>query len=90
MEDALGEPASAVHDLIVVGTAFGGEVIGQGEISSAFRWVEPGRKDDPREILEREGIRSTAGARAYSSQRLPIEALHDLRSAAEEDTDPAE
>ncbi|MEU4432355.1 DUF262 domain-containing protein [Nocardia rhamnosiphila] len=62
----------------------------QGEISSAFRWVEPGRNDDPRQILEREGIRFTAGARAHSSQRLTIEALHSLRSAAEDDTDPTE
>lgn len=55
----------------------------QGEISASFRWIEPNRKDDPRQILEQEGIRFSSG-RAASGQRLSIEALAALREAADD------
>ncbi|MCX0274230.1 DUF262 domain-containing protein [Nocardia zapadnayensis] len=61
----------------------------QGEVSAAFRWVEPGRDDDPRQILEREGIRFAAG-RADPDQRLSIEALSELRETDAEDPDFAD
>lgn len=59
----------------------------QGTISDRFRWPDPQRTDDPRDILESEGIRFSPGGRADSSQRLSITELELLRAAAE-DVDP--
>ncbi|UGT69337.1 DUF262 domain-containing protein [Nocardia gipuzkoensis] len=59
----------------------------QGEISAAFRWLEVDRTDNPRQILQHEGVRFTTATRADPSQRLTIEDLERLRSAAEDDTD---
>jgi len=61
----------------------------QGEISAAFRWLEPHRTDEPREILAEEGVRFS-GNRADSGQRLTVADLEQLRVEVEEDTDPAE
>lgn len=73
-------PAPNAHRVLTV----------QGEVSTSFRWIEPDHTEDPRQLLEREGIRFTAGGRAHSSQRLTIEALETLRAAAEDDADSAE
>lgn len=58
----------------------------QGEVSAAFRWVEHDRTDDPRQLFEREGIRSAAG-RADPAQRLSVDDLALLRETAEDDSD---
>lgn len=59
----------------------------QGEISAAFRWLEADRTDDPRHILEQEGIEFSAAGRAEPAQRLALSDLERLRSAAEDDSD---
>ncbi|WP_082393449.1 GmrSD restriction endonuclease domain-containing protein [Nocardia arizonensis] len=60
----------------------------QGEISMSFRWPEIDRTDDPRRILEQEGVRFSSTGRAERSSRLKIDELEGLRSAADDDTDP--
>ncbi|WP_036509263.1 GmrSD restriction endonuclease domain-containing protein [Nocardia aobensis] len=59
----------------------------QGEVSPSFRWVEPGRTDNPKEILEQEGLRFVAGVRADTSMRLSITQLDELRKAVEDGFD---
>ncbi|MFI7190654.1 DUF262 domain-containing protein [Nocardia nova] len=59
----------------------------QGEVSPSFRWVEPGRTDSPREILEQEGLEFVAGGRADTAKRLSVSQLEELRKAAEDDFD---
>jgi alkylated DNA nucleotide flippase Atl1 len=59
----------------------------QGELSAGFRWLEADRTDDPRKILEQEGVRFSAGGRAEPSQRLTVADLERLRSEVEDDSD---
>ncbi|MFF0498217.1 hypothetical protein ACFYU5_17545 [Nocardia aobensis] len=59
----------------------------QGEVSPSFRWVEPGRTDSPKEILEQEGLEFAAGGRADTAKRLSVSQLEELRKAAEDDFD---
>jgi hypothetical protein len=42
----------------------------RGVISPEFRWPDPQRKDDPRVILEAEGIRFDEYGRAAAEQRM--------------------
>ncbi|WP_280214978.1 GmrSD restriction endonuclease domain-containing protein [Nocardia cyriacigeorgica] len=58
-----------------------------GEVSAAFRWTEPGRDDDPRHILEEEGVQFSAAGRAAPNQRLTVSDLERLLAAAEDDRD---
>ncbi len=58
-----------------------------GRNIAAFRWLEVDRTDDPRQILQHEGVRFSTATRADPSQRLTVEDLERLRSAAEDDTD---
>lgn len=50
-----------------------------GTISPGFRWSEPGRSDDPRAVLEDEGLRFDAEGRADPDQFVGAE---ELASAA--------
>lgn len=59
----------------------------QGTISDRFRWSDPQRTDDPRQILESEGIRFSATGRADPGQRLDVTDLEKLRVDSEDDTD---
>lgn len=46
-----------------------------GTISPGFRWIEPGRNDDPRAVLEDEGLRFDADGRADPEQFIGAEEL---------------
>lgn len=46
-----------------------------GTISAGFRWTEPGRADDPRTVLEGEGLRFDAEGRADPEQFIGAEEL---------------
>ncbi|QSZ48071.1 DUF4268 domain-containing protein [Arthrobacter sp. D5-1] len=59
---------------------------GGGKISTGFRWSEPGRTDDPRVVLEGEGIRFDHEGRADLSQFIGAE---ELAEAAGLDVDSA-
>ncbi len=47
----------------------------EGTISSAFRWLEPGRSENPRDLLEAEGVEFDKGGRANAAQRVTPEEL---------------
>lgn len=49
-----------------------------GTVSPSFRWLEPGRTDDPVELLQAEGVRFSADGRADHAQRLDAVQLADL------------
>ncbi|BCW53652.1 hypothetical protein StoSoilB19_10260 [Arthrobacter sp. StoSoilB19] len=55
-----------------------------GTISPGFRWLEPRRNDDPRAVLEEEGIRFDAEGRADRDQFMGAE---ELANAAGLDVD---
>ncbi|GAA5042062.1 GmrSD restriction endonuclease domain-containing protein [Nocardia callitridis] len=57
----------------------------QGEVSPSFRWIEPDRTDNPKQILEQEGLRFSTGGRAAPSLRISLKHLQELRQAAEYD-----
>ncbi|RKR12641.1 DUF4268 domain-containing protein [Arthrobacter oryzae] len=46
-----------------------------GTISAGFRWTEPGRKDDPRVVLEAEGLRFDTDGHADPEQFIGAEEL---------------
>lgn len=48
---------------------------GGGTISPGFRWTEPGRNDDPRVVLEEEGLRFDAQGHADPEQFIGAEEL---------------
>lgn len=48
---------------------------GGGTISAGFRWTDPGRVDDPRVVLEEEGLRFDAEGRADPEQFIGAEEL---------------
>ena len=54
-----------------------------GQISPDFRWPDPQRTDDPREVLKREGVRFDEWGRAVPEQRM---VAADLAEAMEFDT----
>lgn len=54
-----------------------------GHISPDFRWPDPQRTDDPREVLQREGVRFDEWGRAVPEQRMTAA---DLAVAMEFDT----
>jgi 5-methylcytosine-specific restriction protein B len=49
-----------------------------GRISPGFRWPDPDRTDDPREVLEREGLRFDQAGRADASQRVYREDFREM------------
>lgn len=54
-----------------------------GHISPEFRWPDPQRNDDPREVLQREGVRFDEQGRAILDQRMTAT---DLAATMELDT----
>lgn len=54
-----------------------------GHISPDFRWPDPQRTDDPRKVLEAEGVRFNEWGRADPEQRMTAT---DLAAAMELDT----
>jgi alkylated DNA nucleotide flippase Atl1 len=56
----------------------------RGVVSPDFRWPDPQRQDDPREILEAEGVHFDGAGRADPAQRLTAA---ELAEAA--DLDPS-
>lgn len=57
----------------------------EGTISPGFRWYEPARTDDPREVLEAEGVHFDAAGRADRTQRLSVDDLADLLGGTAEE-----
>ncbi|MEV0230922.1 MGMT family protein [Nonomuraea sp. NPDC050786] len=53
-----------------------------GKISPGFRWLDPERTDDPREVLEQEGVTFDQYGRAASSQRVTADKLRATLSKA--------
>lgn len=53
----------------------------EGKVSPNFTWLEPGRTDDPRELLEAEGVVFDASGRANPEQRVFTEGLALLLGA---------
>ena len=60
-----------------------------GKVSSEFRWIEPDRDDDPRILLEIEGIVFDSEGRASQQQRLSAEALAELLGLPLDDDEEA-
>ena len=48
-----------------------------GAISPDFRWSDPERQDDPRTLLEAEGVRFDQWGRAAADQRMTAQELAD-------------
>lgn len=53
----------------------------EGTISPGFRWYEPDRSEDPREVLAAEGVEFDSRGRASTAQRFGVDALADLLGA---------
>ncbi|GMA40286.1 hypothetical protein GCM10025883_23310 [Mobilicoccus caccae] len=53
-----------------------------GWISGSFHWVEEGRSDDPRQVLESEGVAFTENGSAVERSHMTTE---DLAQALSED-----
>ena len=49
-----------------------------GKISPSFRWLEPGRVDDPADLLRAEGVTFDEHDRADPAQRLSVEDLAQI------------
>ncbi|WP_245788118.1 GmrSD restriction endonuclease domain-containing protein [Amycolatopsis marina] len=52
-----------------------------GKVSPNFAWLESDRSDDPREVLEAEGVEFDAHGRANRSQHITTEELASLSSS---------
>jgi alkylated DNA nucleotide flippase Atl1 len=57
----------------------------EGTISPGFRWLEPGRTDDPREVLRAEGVTFDQHGRADQEQRIGTEDLAQLAGITPEE-----
>jgi uncharacterized protein with ParB-like and HNH nuclease domain/alkylated DNA nucleotide flippase Atl1 len=57
-----------------------------GQVAGNFRWTDENRTDDPRDVLEQEGIHFDENGRASASQRLTAEDLAVL-TGLETDSD---
>ncbi|MGV9980593.1 GmrSD restriction endonuclease domain-containing protein [Micromonospora wenchangensis] len=49
-----------------------------GIVAGNFRWLEPGRTDDPRDVLRAEGVNFDQYGRADRTQRITVEELAQL------------
>ncbi|MEU8727601.1 GmrSD restriction endonuclease domain-containing protein [Streptomyces antimycoticus] len=49
-----------------------------GIVAGNFRWLEPGRNDDPRDVLRVEGVTFDQHGRADPAQRITVEELAQL------------
>lgn len=57
----------------------------EGTVSPGFRWLDPARMDDPRDLLRGEGVGFDEQGRANPSQRLRIEELARVAGIESED-----
>lgn len=56
-----------------------------GAISPNFRWLDPARTDDPREVLRAEGVEFDKHRRANPAQRISTEELAQLADLSPDD-----
>ncbi|WP_422756281.1 GmrSD restriction endonuclease domain-containing protein [Micromonospora sp. WMMD708] len=57
----------------------------EGTIAPGFRWLEPDRTDDPREVLRAEGVTFDRNGRADQGQRIGTEELAQLAGITSEE-----
>ncbi len=57
----------------------------EGIIAPNFRWIDPNRRDDPRELLSAEGVEFDRYGRANPAQRIVTEELAQLLGGMPED-----
>ncbi|MEU6206184.1 DUF262 domain-containing protein [Micromonospora musae] len=57
----------------------------EGTVSPNFRWSEPDRRDDPRDLLRAEGVTFDEYGRADQAQRISTEELAQLAGVTPED-----
>lgn len=55
----------------------------EGTVSPSFRWPDPGKTDDPVDVLRAEGVLIDAHGRAAASQRLTVDELAALAGTFE-------
>ncbi|SDL63271.1 AAA family ATPase [Nonomuraea jiangxiensis] len=53
-------------------------LLNDGRISDDFKWFDPERTDDPREVLEREGLEFDAAGRANPARRLTTDDFREM------------
>ncbi|MGH3941345.1 MAG: AAA family ATPase [Pseudonocardiaceae bacterium] len=58
-----------------------------GSIAPGFRWSDPDRSDDPRQVLESEGLRFDESRRADRQQRITADGLREQLAGLEADTE---
>lgn len=58
-----------------------------GSIAPGFRWSDPDRSDDPRQVLESEGLRFDESGRADPDQRITADGLREQLAGLEADTE---
>ncbi|MER7418330.1 DUF262 domain-containing protein [Micromonospora peucetia] len=57
----------------------------EGTVAPGFRWLEPDRADDPREVLRAEGVTFDQQGRADQAQRIRVEELAQLAGVTPEE-----
>ncbi|WP_431894777.1 GmrSD restriction endonuclease domain-containing protein [Micromonospora haikouensis] len=57
----------------------------EGTPSPSFRWLDPSRSDDPRDLLSAEGVEFDKHGRASQAQRINVEELAQLAGMAQHD-----
>jgi alkylated DNA nucleotide flippase Atl1 len=71
------QPAPNAHRVLQV----------EGTVSPGFRWPDPDRTDDPRDLLREEGIEFDDSGRANPAQRVTTEELAVLAGVTRDETD---
>ncbi|MFC5941900.1 DUF262 domain-containing protein [Micromonospora harpali] len=56
-----------------------------GIVAGNFKWLEPGRTDDPRDVLRAEGVTFDQHGRADQAQRITVEELAQLAGITPEE-----
>ncbi len=59
-----------------------------GAVSAGFRWLDPTRSDDPKDLLRAEGVAFDEYGRADPTQRISLRELADLCGLTEVDAPP--
>lgn len=57
----------------------------EGTVSPNFRWPDPTRRDDPRDLLRKEGVEFDANGRANPAQHIGTEELAQLAGVMSDD-----
>ncbi|MEV4757814.1 DUF262 domain-containing protein [Micromonospora sp. NPDC049559] len=57
----------------------------EGTVSPGFRWLDPSRVDDPRDLLRAEGVEFDKYGRASQAQRIGVEELAQLAGMPQQD-----